>query len=413
MNFLRLDNRNVQAFIKYSPYVFFIGVISRTFPVINLIYYLAVVILVLNTSILVFYHKEYHIKFDKLLIIFLFPIYTAISSFWSLYPAVTLQRSVYLILLFSGIFSMILLSKNILIPNTLKFLFPANLFVILISFFSLITGIPDNSWSGGNGLGFMGLAGHQNTLASAILFTLPGLLVYKIKDKGDKSNVTSILYFLLFTFNFLLILLTYSRASILALVIGVVTYLLLTKSKKIIIIIIALTAGLLILFLTIQPLNNLLNNFLSKDGGNILDRRIILWEPSYEAAKKGGLSGLGYGVSAPEIKTPVLTGSHYIDGRYIREKGNSVFALIEETGLIGLILFLIPLALLLRQGWMNAWMHENYKHASTQSFNHSILIASLVAFLLHAQFEAWWVGPGSVQFPIYLFLMMMASESVD
>ena len=33
--------------------------------------------------------------------------------------------------------------------------------------------------------------------------------------------------------------------------------------------------------------------------------------------------------------------------------------------------------------------------------NYSLLTATIAALLLHAQFEAWWVGVGSVQLPIF------------
>jgi hypothetical protein len=32
---------------------------------------------------------------------------------------------------------------------------------------------------------------------------------------------------------------------------------------------------------------------------------------------------------------------------------------------------------------------------------YSLLTAALAAFLLHAQFEAWWIGVGSVQLPLF------------
>jgi len=34
--------------------------------------------------------------------------------------------------------------------------------------------------------------------------------------------------------------------------------------------------------------------------------------------------------------------------------------------------------------------------------HYSLLTAALTAFILHAQFEAWWVGVGSVQLPLFL-----------
>ncbi len=67
-----------------------------------------------------------------------------------------------------------------------------------------------------------------------------------------------------------------------------------------------------------------------------------MWEPSYKAAQEGGLVGLGYGISHPEIRSGEYS-DHFENGRLIREKGNSSLALIEEAGLIGLVLFILPM----------------------------------------------------------------------
>ena len=66
--------------------------------------------------------------------------------------------------------------------------------ILIISAISLIFGIPSQSWSGGNGLGFMGFAGHQNILAAALLFTLPGIIAFglgqsaKGKEQGQLAK---------------------------------------------------------------------------------------------------------------------------------------------------------------------------------------------------------------------------------
>ena len=192
----------------------------------------------------------------------------------------------------------------------------------------------------------------------------------------------------------------------LALAVGIITFLILSKSKKTLALLFSIFALIFVLYFTVSPAQNSINTLISKDGGKILGRRMILWEPSFEAAKIGGVFGLGYGVSAPNIKTPVLTGSHYDDGRYIREKGNSVLAMIEETGLIGLILFLLPMIWIIRKFTIynsQFTIKENFRSNSTLYIVHCTLLAMLV----HSQFEAWWVGVGSITFPIYLIILFI------
>ena len=311
----------------------------------------------------------------------------------------------------------------------------------------MIFNIPSQSWSGGNGLGFMGFAGHQNTLAAALLFTLPGVFALRaersahrakgpdisgfplrsnieqsapinrdfhfVPTKGIAPSIFRLSSFvsrlssfiLLIAFNVLFLILTYSRASILSLAVGIIIYLLITKSKKILTYLISATAIIIILYITIPFIQYSADSVLNKDGGRILDRRMILWEPSLQAAARGGIFGLGYGVSAPEIKTHLLTGSYYEDGRYVREKGNSVLAIIEETGLIGLIFFLLPLF------YITLKISESPK---SQIIAHrSLLTAALAAMLIHSQFEAWWVGVGSVTLPLYLLILFMLIVKVQ
>ncbi len=434
MRKIQLNSSNAIRFIEYSLPLLIIGIVSRTFPIFNFFYYLVPVILLIYILLALYFKLYQQISLYLILIIFSFPFYCLITEMWSLNPKITFERSGYLIFIYAGILSAILLYKKILPEKGIEFLIPANILVIVISLFSLITNSPSNSWSGGNGLGFMGFAGHQNTLAAAILFTLPGVFTLrterpahsaKCSDKSGFSLRSNIVqsaksrffrlssYFLLLTFNFLLLLLTYSRAAILALVIGTITYLIITKSKKILAILFSSTALLFVLYFTVSPLQSSIDSVLNKDGGKILGRRMILWEPSFEAAKLGGVFGLGYGVSAPDIKTPILTGSHYENGRYIREKGNSFLAIIEETGLTGLILFLLPMIWIIRKFIIynsQFTIKENFRSNSTLYTClpvGKVVQCSLLAMFVHSQFEAWWVGVGSVALPIFLVILIM------
>lgn len=416
MNKSRFENHLLKLFFYYAMAIMIIGIVSRTFPVINFLYYLvpALLFIFLMLSLYLKLFKE----IDKriLFLILGFPIYALIASLWSLHPLITFQRSLFLILVYAGILSIVFLYGKFSSKFNIAFLIPANILIIIISIFSIITNTPANSWSGGNGLGFMGFAGHQNTLAAALLFTLPGVIAFGIEQRvkrneySSSTSTTSAIglhltsrvfrlaaFILLLTANLLILLFTYSRASILALVIGTITYLLITKSKKILTFLFSITALLMVLYFTVPFVQNKVNEVLNKDGGKIFDRRMILWKPSYEAAKQGGLIGLGYGVSATDINTPLLTGSHYEDARYVREKGNSTLAIIEETGLIGLILFLLPVFYIALKLIINKF--------GSLTTHYSLLTAALAAMLVHSQFEAWWVGVGSVSLPLFLIIL--------
>jgi hypothetical protein len=410
-------------------------IICRAFPVLSFFYF-AVPFILLFTLILyltlTFSHSinpnpaAIEIPADKLnlltdkrlkvllLLITAFGIWSSLTAIWSSFPEVTLKRAGYFWLIsISSVILGYLWSRNG--NNDLfGYLLPANFLVVGVSLYSLLTSSPVNAWTGGHGLGFMGYAGHQNTLAAGILFTIPAVLApfafrfsrYTASDSRPPSSVFHFaIHFLLLTINLLLLAMTYSRASMLALAIGVLVYLILIKANKILTGVVISLAVLLILFLSIQPFNHSINQLLSKDGGDLFGRRTILWEPSFEAAKMGGVFGLGYGISAPEIKTSELTGSYYENGRYVREKGNSVLALIEEVGLIGLGLFLAIIGYVLSSLFKTFNIHS-FNHSFTHG--HLLLLSVLVAFFVHAQFEGWWAGVGSIHLPLFFIILGQA-----
>ena len=345
-------------------------------------------------------------------LLFLLPgIWFLVTSLWSSYPEVSAARALYFILISTGCISAGVLWIRYSGRNIFELLLPANIIVVLICLFSILTNIPSDSWTAGHGKGFIGFFGHQNLLASVILFTLPGL-IFKLRSKaGVNSNQSSVnrnhksntnyflltTHYLLLTANLLLITLTYSRASMLSLVFGTIVFLILNKNWKILSYSFTAAAVITSIIYLNPAMNNFADKILKKDFPKIYSSRMWMWEPSYQAALEGGVIGLGYGISHPEIRSGEYS-DRFEDGRLIREKGNSTLALIEETGLIGLVLFLIPIFYILLRVFADKV---------------SLLTAALAAFLLHAQFEGWWVGVGSVQLPlffIYFGLIVQCSK---
>jgi len=395
-----LNNIKVFSVLKVLIPLAAAAVISRTFSITSYFYYLLPLLFII---VLAIGYKEI-LKSKTLktlsLFLFLFGFWCIVTSLWSDYPLITLSRSAYFIFISAcSVLCGYLWFKAD--SGLLSFLLPANIIVIVLSIFSLITNIPADSWTGGHGKGFMGFAGHQNTLASAILFTIPAVINKIPSLVGNKKGWLILLLFL----NLLILLLTYSRASILALVCGVIIFLILNKKWNMLIY--SSTVILVVFFMIYFSsfLSNKANELIKKDFPAFFSSREWLWEPSYRAALNGGLIGLGYGISDPAI---ILTGtgSHYEGERYVREKGNSFLALIEEVGIVGLILFLLPIWYLLKHQ-----KAKSLEQSDTSSINHqpstifhfptSIIISILAALTIHAQFEAWMVGVGSIQLPLF------------
>lgn len=315
-----------------------------------------------------------------------------LTTLWSSYPIVSATRALYYILISAGSISAGILWIRFSGKSVLDFLLPANIFIVVLALFSLISNIPSDSWTGGHGKSFMGFFGHQNQLGSLLLFTIPAVLGSKIKDQSIKIKV---FYYSLLTVNIFLLILTYSRASILSLIFGVILFLVLSRNWKVI----SYGFGIASLFFLINYFTPTLNQFtdkiIKKDFPEFYSSRMWMFEPSYRAAINGGLTGLGYGISHPEIRSGEYS-DRFEDGRLIREKGNSILALVEEAGLIGLILFTFPLIVMIVKNKVK--LHSNLSLLTT---HYSLLTAALAAFIFHAQFEGWWVGVGSVQLPLF------------
>ena len=397
-------------------------VICRAFPVVSLFYLGAPLLLVLALPLV---GKEALPGGEPKTIILLliaFGTWAAITSAWSPYPRVSLTRAAYFLLIS---ISPLLLGRRWRMDHRndpFGFLLPANILVVLVSLYSLVTSSPEDAWTGGNALGFMGYAAHQNTLASALVFTIPSILYPLLKEAsgrvwsahhGSTGFVrlplpTLSVYILLFLINLYLLLISASRAGVLTLVIMVFVFVLLSFSIR-------TAAAMLSLFISacvvLVYVSQPVRDFTFKTENTIGDSRIVNINATFNAAKHGGLLGIGYGIS--ELPSDPRTSGHYEgeERRFVREKMIGALGLIEETGITGLLLFLLPPVYVL--GLLTKQCLEASKQRGTDGFmlrsNAAMAIAVLVALSFHAQIEAWWVGVGSVQLPI--LYMVMSSES--
>ena len=128
--------------------------------------------------------------------------------------------------------------------------------------------------------------------------------------------------------------------------------------------------------------------FLAKGQDVELSREVLagsregLLEESLKGAKAGGLLGLGMGVSVG-VETEGA-----IDSSTQREKGNATLGTIEELGLLGLLIFIVMIALTIER-----LVREGTR--SRQGWHHTVA-ALVLALLVNAQFEAWILAPGGL-----------------
>ena len=127
--------------------------------------------------------------------------------------------------------------------------------------------------------------------------------------------------------------------------------------------------------------------------GEIFYTRQQPFEDSYDAAVLGGWIGVGYGVSAGADESDFV-GGELTATSYGREKGNAQLAIVEETGVGGLVLYAILIAAILAE--LLVGFRATGKGEARVLLG--VVIGTVVGLLLYSIFEAWWVAPGSPPF---------------
>ncbi len=148
-------------------------------------------------------------------------------------------------------------------------------------------------------------------------------------------------------------------------------------------------AGLLILIslYAMRPstFDFIYHSYVNKRADTMLASRGEQMEDSWEAAKEGGVFGEGFGVSVGMSQYWEFT----TFSRISREKGNSLLAIVEETGLVGLSFYVAMLF---------AMFMAIRKYGRTldpeKKFVANIAMGYFLASLLHGQFEAWFLSFG-------------------
>ncbi len=403
---------------------------SRGFVGINKLYYLFAVFLIL---VIIFDWKAIFLSIKKvnknglssyiIVLYVLFVVYASISGFWAEFPIVTLLRSVFFLVLVFGAYSVSSYFKNKYIDYSYIFT-PLALLIILTSAASLLFQIPENYRTGGNGLGLMGFAVHQNTLGS-IAFLCGSVFTFYLIKKAFISNRKPMVVLLLLAASILVVMvlfMTASRGAIAAFLIFLFFILLLETGIKRSLIVFGITGLILIISLQFEFVKTAAENVIYKKAENILSSRESMYRASLKGADNGGVFGIGYGMSDTALVKNVA--GEMQNGRFIREKGSTLLALVEETGIVGAILFYLPIVLLLwKGGGRVVFRVKTIRQAHCEvpfgklsetdvKSEKSFLISVIIAMTVHSQIEAWGVGVGSVMLPVYLFFIFRLSAII-
>lgn len=386
-------------------------IVSKGFEYISSLYFLFPVLVFLIVVI----EKGKLIKENignRIILAFLpFIIFSFVSSIWSLTSLFTIERACYFFFLMVSAYIINLFVQNNNVPLVRTFL-PSIILVVILSVVPLLLKLPSDYWSGGNSKGFKGFSMHQNLLGSILLFFIPIinlLLLAEFRNQSKNKKKISLLL-VLNGLLLLFLLLTFSRGAIFSYFCFVFFFGLFFYGARR-----SLLAGILITLivfaLSFFTGNKILNYMIYKGDSKITTSRYFLYELSINAAKEGGIFGLGYGVSSPKFSNNNLTIVNH--GVFQREKGSTALALIEEVGVIGLLLFYFPIfclgvKLLKRLKQMKNGLQRKF---SKEKLGISFYLAFIISLFIHSQIEAWGVGVGSVMLP--LFMIVLCKAEID
>lgn len=372
----------------------------------------------------------------------LFGVWAIITAFWSLQQDTSLLRGLYFLFLFIGTFRM----GELLFESPFKRRFAllitiTFLVIVILNLISLALDYPYYPLEGRHYSGFRGFTSHPNKLAQYILLLLPFTLIslYFLKEQYGKAQALKLglsgkrantlnssvekrwfkeskYYYLLFgiilcVLSYYLLVHTRSRAALGTLFLIAAFFIFFALSiRNVIKIIISISVVLLLLFSFSPEFSKSLNDFVFEGNStNLFLNRQHLIDASYEAAIEGGVKGIGYGVSSPQFQS-YKYGGYYVGSKYFqREKTISVLALIEEVGVVGLLLFFGGICSVLYANLRLLTKYKADKNFYVPLFSFSFLLSLCV----YAQIESWWVRLDSAPLTLFFIFAGLIVGSVN
>lgn len=340
--------------------------------------------LLLNKKILI-YLKPTHIG-----LLFFYFMWCVSTSAWSEVPWMSFQKSI----VFSITITTFISAGSLWV---VRFGYERGLYWLFFVFVMvLISALFGGKVSDNIHVFYFGLSGSPNNFGFLTAVVTPLIIWQSYRAKENKRLFLIWIFFLILDIYFLLS--SYSRSSIsTALCVLLFFSLSLSLSKKIIFFLCSfLILFIALLLMPIQYFEKAIFAHVVKYSANnqILISRTSVWQKSYQQALKGGIIGGGFGATIGDKKF-FSHGLRASNGDYGREKGNSQFAIVEETGIVGLMFFLTILVL-----FYNYAIPCYRRLIGHNKVLMGLLLGVISGLLLESLVEAWWdsLGPEVICF---------------
>jgi O-antigen ligase len=329
------------------------------------------------------------VPFNYLHLLGLFTVTTAFASaLVSVNPVMTLLKALSLAALFvySSIGARILWSRNPE-PFVRKLVLMAEGLVYLSAICYLAS---FQVWGNPNSLGLI-----MGCLCWPVL-----LWRFILSDSRGKSPRRFILLFLCGT----LLVLSLSRASMIAAFLSSIFLLVGARRYRTLVMGVSLFAAILLNLFLVAPqrFQDAFDAFIYKKGehGNFLDSRQKPWERSVAVFRAHPWLGLGFGAADNSTDWRF---SYVTQGQQTRERGSSYLTMLETTGLIGILPCALLILCLIRESW-----RVFSRLRRTGQVNHPAVVAApiVLAGLVSALFEDWMLAVGYYMCVIFWVLAL-------
>jgi O-antigen ligase len=215
--------------------------------------------------------------------------------------------------------------------------------------------------------------GEPNVFGDYLVFVLP---VFCSLLFSKRKKYWKIIYGIAFALGIVTLLLTYTRASWVA-IFGALVFLLIYKKKKLILLSF-IGISILVAFVP-SPISQRIKTIFQLSHSTNRER-ILIWKASIKMIKKSPIIGIGLGTLSkvyPEYKLP------HAQREEIHSCHNLYFRFLVEIGILGLMIFIYAMVILFRMG---------FKFLSTKrdEFWHPLIegvLAVLVGILILGLFE--------------------------
>jgi len=334
------------------------------------------------------------VSLNVLQITLIYAFWSILTYFWSENPQLSIMKATALLLVIVAAvgYGYIFIFSNT-IENALDYMFPMVLTVAVGAF------LGQTNVTTQEGLTFFsGGTSNPNEFGALCAMSIPFALWKYENSKKDYLRILSGIACIFFT---ILVVISNSRNAIIVMI--CINIGLFWKNKTSIHLGIyykILIGSVIILVLFPGLFGTSLHDIIYKGKGksNLTSSRDIVWEESYSQAKKGGIIGGGYGVT---IGTETQFEGNLNASGYGREKGNSQFGIMEETGIIGLIIYIIS-TIMIYYVVIKKWqMCMDIKQKKLLG----IIIGLLFGFLFSSMVEGWYNAPGSSECIYYWFVI--------